>query len=204
MKLDIVASSKNDEYYTPIYAIEPLLKYIKMAKDRKVSDMFNQAYLNGRNTILPHEDEFVIWCPFDTDDSNYVKLLKKDYTVIHTHIDCGNDFFELATVNFIRDNFIDCIISNPPYSKKTEVLERLFDLNVSFAMLVGVVGLFESQKRFNLFKNNEFEVMYFNKRVSFLSSFMDERPMVNPPFSSVYVCHNLLPDKIVFEELNKK
>ena len=102
------------------------------------------------------------------------------------------------------DNSIDCIISNPPYSKKTEVLERLFGLNVSFAMLVGVVGLFESQKRFNLFKNNEFEVMYFNKRVSFLSSFMDERPMVNPPFSSVYVCHNLLPDKIVFEELNKK
>ena len=28
MKLDKVANSGNDEFYTPYYAIEPLLKYI--------------------------------------------------------------------------------------------------------------------------------------------------------------------------------
>lgn len=28
MKLDKVANSKNDEFFTPPYAIEPLLKYI--------------------------------------------------------------------------------------------------------------------------------------------------------------------------------
>lgn len=28
MKMDKVANSNNDEYYTPLYAIEPILKYI--------------------------------------------------------------------------------------------------------------------------------------------------------------------------------
>ena len=54
---------------------------------------------------------------------------------------------------------VDYIISNPPYSLKHEVFERLFKMNISFAMLVGVVGLFESQKRFTMFKNNDFEII---------------------------------------------
>ena len=28
MKMDIIANSKNDEFYTPEYAIEPLDKYL--------------------------------------------------------------------------------------------------------------------------------------------------------------------------------
>lgn len=49
----IVASitNKNDEYYTPEYAIRPILKYI-----------------NANS---------VIWCPFDTEKSLYVRLLSK-------------------------------------------------------------------------------------------------------------------------------
>ena len=70
--------------------------------------------------------------------------------VIATHIDNGNDFFQMN---------IDCdyIVSNPPYSLKAEVFNRLFKLKRPFAMLVGVVGLFESQKRFELCKNNEID-----------------------------------------------
>lgn len=41
MKMDKVAGSGNDEFYTPAYAIESIMKYIK-----------------------PHS---VIWCPFDTE-----------------------------------------------------------------------------------------------------------------------------------------
>ena len=32
-------------------------------------------------------------------------------------------------------------------------------------MLVGVVGLFESQRRFTMFANNTFEIMYMNKHI---------------------------------------
>ena len=71
-------------------------------------------------------------------------------------------------------------------------------------MLVGVVGLFESKERFNLFKNNNFEIMYFDKRVSYMKSYDDNKCSLNPPFSSVYLCHNMLPQSIVFENIDNK
>ena len=49
MKMDKVAGSGNDEFFTLEYAIKPLLKY-----------------LDGYKTI---------WCPFDTAESNFVKML---------------------------------------------------------------------------------------------------------------------------------
>lgn len=83
-------------------------------------------------------------------------------------------------------------------------MNRLFELDIPFAMLVGVVGLFESQARFNMFKNNEFEIMYFNKRVAYFKDYNEQKPSLNPPFSSVYVCHEMLPKQIIFEEIEKK
>ena len=164
----------NDEYYTPVYAIEPLLKYI-----------------NPRSYI---------WCPFDLAESNFVKLLiANGHKVLNTHIDNSEDFFK-----FEPPSDIDFIISNPPYSLKYEVFSRLFELRTPFAMLAGVVGLFESQKRFTMFKNNDFEIMYFDKRISFFKSYEDQKPSLNPPFSSVYICKDFLPKQIVFERILKK
>jgi len=171
MKVDTI-TTKNDECYTPVYAITPILKYIDSSKR--------------------------IWCPFDTKDSHYVKELNKHGNkVTYTHIDTGDDFFSTAIQ-------CDIIVSNPPYSIKTEILSELFSRKIPFAMLIGVVGLFESEKRFSLFKNNKFEVMYLNRRVAFFSSFDEEKPRLNPPFSSIYICHNMLPQQIIFERINKK
>ncbi len=97
----------------------------------------------------------------------------------------------------------DYIISNPPYSLKGDVLQRLFDIGKPFAMLVGVVGLFESQKRFEMFRDNDFEIMYMNRRVAYFKDYAEQKPSLNPPFSSVYICHGVLPKKIVFEEIKK-
>jgi len=174
MKMDKVAGSGNDEFFTPKFAIKPLLKYLKS---------------NSK-----------IWCPFDTHESNYVKIFSENgHEVINGHIETGQDFFKINPVENI-----DYIISNPPYSLKTEVLQRLFEIDIPFAMLVGVVGLFESQRRFDMFKNNKFEIMYFNRRISYMKDYSSNKLELNPPFSSVYVCHNILPQQIVFEEINKK
>lgn len=173
MKMDIVANSGNDEFYTPKYAISPIAKYIK-----------------------PNS---VIWCPFDTDESMFVKELEKDgHKVIFTHISSGYDFF-----NYEPETY-DYIISNPPYSLKYEVFSRLFSLKKPFAMLVGVVGLFESQKRFEMFKNNKFEIIYMNRRIAYFKNYKEQKPSLNPPFSSVYICSMMLPEKIIFEEINKQ
>lgn len=171
MKMDKVAGSGNDEFYTPLYAIKPIEKYLK--------------------------NNSTIWCPFDTEDSLFVKRFRElGHTVIATHINNQQDFFEL-------DIECDYIISNPPYSLKGEILQRLFDLKKPFAMLVGVVGLFESQKRFEMFRDNDFEIMYLNRRVAYFKSYTEQKPSLNPPFSSVYLCKNILPKTIIFEEINK-
>ena len=177
MKMDKVAGSGNDEFFTPSYAIAPILKYLPPPSE---------------------EHDLTIWCPFDTNDSLFVKQFRQNgYNVVATHIQNGQDFFEYDTPD------CDYIISNPPYSCKGKVLARLFEIGKPFAMLVGVVGLFESQQRFNMFKDNDFEIMYLNKRVSYFKNYSDQKPSLNPPFSSVYVCHNMLPKQIVFEEIYK-
>lgn len=173
MKMDKVAGSGNDEFYTPLYAIEPITKYIEKGK--------------------------TIWCPFDTDKSLFVKRFKElEFNVINSHLESGVDFFDCSIPE------CDYIISNPPYSLKNEVFERLFSIGKPFAMLVGVVGLFESQKRFEMFRNNKFEIMYLSRRVSYFKDYNDEKPALNPPFSSVYLCSNVLPQQIVFEEITKR
>ena len=174
MKMDQIAGSGNDEFYTPLYAVKPIFKYLR--------------------------ENSVIWCPFDTEDSLYVKYARSlGHRVIATHIKDGKDFFKARI-----STKIDYIISNPPYSLRTEILERLFELKTPFAMLLGVVGLFESQKRFEMFRDHKFEILYFNKRVSFFRDYNDEKPALNPPFSTCYVCSNLLPKQIMFEEVDKK
>ena len=172
MKLDKVANSKNDEFYTPAYAISPILKYIPSRS--------------------------VVWCPFDQEKSLFVSELRKHgCEVIHTHIADGQDFFDTDIPK------CDYIISNPPYSVKGKVFQRLFQIGKSFAMLVGVVGLFESQERFEMFRDNSFEIMYLNRRVAYFKDHTEQNPSLPPPFSSVYVCHGILPEKIIFEEIQK-
>ena len=170
MNLDKVAGSGNDEFYTPAEAVTPLVKYLQTAGIGRV------------------------WCPFDTERSNYVGVLSEQFDVVYSHLSTGEDFFTCDVPD------CDAIVSNPPYSKKAEVFERLFGIGKPFAMLVGVVGLFESQRRFGLFAANRFEIMYFNKRISYYKSYDDARPALHPPFSSVYVTSKLLPSQIVFEK----
>lgn len=179
MKMDKVAGSQNDEFYTPEYAVLPILKYLK-----------------------PNS---TVWCPFDTEQSNFVKVLKENgHTVTFTHLETGNDFFNWEYMPSLHtERNCDYIISNPPYSLKGEVLEKLFKMNKPFAMLVGVVGLFESKKRFSMFKKNDFEIMYMDKRISYFKDYSEQKPSLNPPFSSVYLCKGILPKQIVFEEINK-
>jgi len=134
-----------------------------------------------------------IWCPFDKKDSNYVKIFKENnFNVISGHIDEGKDFFKYEPEEY------DYIISNPPYSLRESILIRLFQFKKPFAMLINISGLFDSKKRFNLFKNNPFEIMIFNKRIDYIKVGKNKS---SPPFASIYLCSNLLPSKLIFHIL---
>jgi hypothetical protein len=135
--------------------------------------------------------------------SEYVEVLRwEGFRAVHTHISDESpraDFFRY-TAEELR--YFDYVISNPPYSRKTEVLEKLFESKCRFAMLLGGVGLFESG-RFHLFNRFSFELMYFDKRIKFMPG--EGQPASgSPPFSSIYVCHGVLPEQIIFSRLTGK
>jgi len=163
---------EQDEYYTPLYAVMPISKYLK-----------------------PNS---TIWCPFDTEKSLYVRYFRKlGHTVIATHISNGQDFF-------ITEPPAGCnyIISNPPYSIKEQVFERLFQLDIPFAMLVNTVGLFTAKSRFNLFRDRV-EMLVFPARVQYLTSYDEITELKNPPFSSGYVCYRMLNKSLEFVEIER-
>lgn len=140
--------------------------------------------------LLPYiKPDSLIWCPFDKGDSAFVKVLSTQHKVLYTHIDTGNDFFS-------TNNVCDYIISNPPYSLRDVVFERLFELDKPFAMLVNYAGLWDSQKRFNLFKKYGIELLILAGRTKYINP---DKPTGSPLFQSIYLCHNMLPERIMYQ-----
>ena len=82
----------NDECYTPQYAVLPLLEFLKPFKNK------------------------IIWCPFDKEESEFVKVFKSSgYNVVFSHIDDGQDFYKYEPEKW------DLIVSNPPFTNKKAI-----------------------------------------------------------------------------------
>lgn len=159
-----------DEWYTPREAVEVLLPYLEPGSK--------------------------ILCPFDTEESEYVKVFKDHgYEVEYSHISNGEDFFKLEKPN------VDYVISNPPYSKRTAILKRLYEWGVPFALLLNGTDLFDSWERFELAKHGGgVEVLYIYPRVRFLDSIGNRN---SPPFQSCYWCSGLLKKGLEFASMEE-
>ena len=163
-------SKNGDEYYTPEKSVEMIIPHLK---------------LKGFKTI---------WCPFDTSESNFVKILKKEFNVIHSHIFTGEDFFECS---LSPPPHCDCIVSNPPFSKRTEIFQSFYEFKIPFALIMNMNGLFDSKKRFEMFKNNQVELLIPKGRMKFIHNYAT---LNAPNFQSVYVCSKVLNKQIVFSD----
>lgn len=160
----------SDEVYTPSYAVIPIIKYLKALEFK------------------------TIWCPFDTEESEFVRILRENgYNVIATHIDNGQNFFEYEPDDY------DCIVSNPPFSIKDLILKRLYELNKPYAMLLPLPSL-QGQKRFPYIK--DCEALVFDKRINYFKNLKTKEIQKRNVFASIYVCRNILPEKLIIEELN--
>ena len=160
--------AKSDEWFTPESAVIPIMKHIK--------------------------PKSIIWCPFDTEKSNFVKIFKENgFKVINTHIEKGEDFFKLKVPT------CDYIISNPPYSLKNDILNILFLTGKPFAMLMNINGLFDSKIRWDLFSKNNFSLIYLKGRTSFMQEYNVEQK-TSPPFQSAYICSGISDKQIIFDE----
>ena len=141
---------------------------------------------------IPKSKKIVL--PFDTEESEYYKVLNENnYNVTCLHLDNGNDFF----LNMF-DEF-DLIISNPPFSIKDKILERLYLINKPFIVLLPLTSL-SGIKRVNMFKKYGLDLIIFDKRINYI--IRGEQSKGNW-FASAYFTYNILPKQIVYEELKK-
>lgn len=135
----------------------------------------------------------IVWCPFDKEHSNFVSVFRSHgFTVIHSHIETGQDFFQYNPSKY------DVVISNPPYSLREPILQRLYALQKPFAMLINDAGLFDSKIRFELLSTNKFEIMVFDKRIDYER---EAKLSSSVPFKSIYLCSGVLPAQFVFERV---
>ena len=161
------SGGSNDECYTPLYGVKPILKYIPK--------------------------DVIVWCPFDTFESHFVKEISKTNKVVTSHKWTGQDFF-----NYEPDEW-DVIISNPPFTNKRKYFERALSFDKPFALIMTNTWLNDSAPK-QLFKDKDLQLLMFDKRMKFVSP--DGRDNDKITFSSSYYCYNFLPKQIVMEELD--
>lgn len=163
----LYSKGSNDECMTPDYGVVPILKYIPQ--------------------------DAIIWCPFDKEDSEFVKQIREmGNKVIATHIDNGQDFY-----TYEPTEHQDCIISNPPFTNKRHIFERALSFNKPFALIMSNTWLNDSAPK-QLFKNKDLQLLMFDKRMKFKNNGEIQNKIT---FSSSYYCWNFLPKQIIMEEL---
>lgn len=81
--------------------------------------------------------------PFYGDGAFYNELVKTGNIVDWTEIDKGRDFF-------LIDRKYDYIITNPPYSIFTQVLEHCFEIADNVVLLIPHNKLYTSDKRLDM------------------------------------------------------
>lgn len=164
--INYIQNDPFDEFFTPEKAITPLLPYIP--------------------------PRWTIWECTDPGNSNISKILKgRGNKVISTHPDTGFDF-----LTDTPDFDYDCIITNPPYSKKDQFLKKAYELGKPFAMLLPVDAI-ASIKRVELFKKYGLEILVMDRRINF----MPDKNKVW--FNVAWFCWNILPSKLEFVQLPK-
>lgn len=165
----LYSAGANDECYTQNYCVYPIIKY-----------------LNKGQTI---------WCPFDKEDSEFVKVLKSNgFKVIYSHIDYGQDFYTYEPIQHW-----DVIVSNPPFTGKRQIFERAMSFNKPFALVMTNTWLNDSAPK-QLFKEKDLQLLMFDKRMKFIQNGVVQNKIT---FSCSYYCWNLLPKQIIMDTLDR-
>jgi len=161
----LAENGSHDEYWTPAYAVTPLLKHIPKGA--------------------------TVWECTDTEGKSEIARVLREHgcTVVTT----GRRKFDFL---FDEPDFhFDYIITNPPYSKKDQFIERCYELKKPWAMLMPLTTL-EGVVRGQMFRKKGLEVMVFDRRVEYIGK--------SCWFSSAWFCNKVLKQKLIFAELVKE
>ena len=196
----------NDECYTPRYGVEPLLEFLDLFVIRKfapveskipTSQSFSSATClpcpSTSQPVASLRQKLIIWTPFDDENSEFVKVFTESgYKVIHSHISEGKDFFTYEPEEW------DVMISNPPFTNKSNIFKRALSFNKPFALLMKITWLNDGTPA-NVFRDRELQILSFNERMTFRN-----QPQGKISFLSAYFCYNFLPKNFLFRTFRNR
>jgi len=113
----------------------------------------SQDTVNLAIGLLNPKPQSVILCPFDSEHSLFVKTLKEHG---HTVLNGMDNFLE-------ADYHCDYIITNPPFSIKDKVIQRVYDYGVKSVLIMPIDAL-GGVKRHQMYSDNEYPLIYMPAR----------------------------------------
>lgn len=154
-----------DDLYTPRRAVELLMPYI----DRS----------------------WKIWEPA-CGTGNIVSVLQENgYDVFGSDIKQGKDFLR----GIVDTPSCDCIVTNPPYSRKDSFLAMCYLIGKPFALLLPLTAL-EGVARGKMFRKRGISVLVLDRRMDFTGKGANW-------YNTSWFCWNMLPqnNQLIFAEV---
>mgnify|MGYP004488052425 CR=1 FL=1 len=164
-----------------------------LTSDRENSELYTPYYaIDPILKYLPKDK--IIWCPFDEEWSAFYNKLKEErFNVVRSSLKEGQDFFEYEPDKW------DILVSNPPFSIKDKILERLYSFNKPFAVLLPLNSL-QGKTRYKYFKQG-IQILSFDTRICYHNKDSMNLVVKGSPFATAYFCRNLLPKDLIVEKL---
>ena len=164
-----------------------------LTADREDSELYTPYYaVDPIIKYLPKDK--IIWCPFDEEWSAFYNKLKEDrFNVVRSSLKEGQDFFEYEPDKW------DILVSNPPFSIKDKILERLYSFNKPFAILLPLNSL-QSKTRYKYFKQG-IQILSFDARICYHNKDSMDYVVKGSPFATAYFCKDVLPKDLIVEKL---
>ena len=163
-----------DEQYTPAYGVEILLPHIRHFKDK------------------------IIWCPFDTEDSQFVKILRSNgFNIVFSSLNNNQDFLEYEPEQW------DVILSNPPYTNKQIFWERCLALGKPFALLLPINILSDSVVNSTIRDERRLSLLIPSRRMRFYNAQTGETGK-QPTFKAAYFGVDFFREPIILVDMELK
>ena len=140
----------------------------------------------------------VVWEPF-VSSTHYSKSCWENLDI--QCIETESDFFETT-----MPSGCTLLVSNPPFSRKFDVLERVFEENIQRFALVFPANTYASasvKRLIQKYNVNDLQLYVPSKRMNF-RSVVDPEKKSRAGFDSVFICRNFLPRQLVFAPPHRK
>jgi len=166
-----ISTVSKDDYQTPPEAVYPLLKYIPVS--------------------------WKIWeCA--SGKGNLTNAFKERGHVVTSSDILYDEKFDFLTYEAEK---YDCIITNPPYSKKMEFLMRCYELKKPFALLMPISTL-ETRSRQEIFQNNGVQILFLGSRIRFETPDGKKGKQSSPQFETAWFTNGMnLPNVLNYADM---